>query len=158
MNLRMAIDAMDRYRAEAGSYRGFDAETGASIEPRLAWTERLAEAKAPLSMWITPGGGDVARVAGVSSSGNGFCLQRTGGGLTYGKASGGFGSVEAGRALRAAVAACSQTPWSASAVQVPPIATMCQGIDPSGGYLLCRMVQVVNVTTLRQTKPDGVLG
>jgi hypothetical protein len=158
LNLRLAIDAMDLYRAEFGSYRGFDAETGASIEPRLAWTERRTEAETPLWMWITPAADDVARVAGVSSSGNGFCLQRTADALTYGEASGGYGSFEGGQAMRAAVASCDQTPWSASAVQTPPIATMCDGIDPSGGYVICRMVQVLNVTTLRQTKPDGVLG
>jgi hypothetical protein len=45
--------------------------------------------------------------------------------------------------------------WSASAVQMPPFETMCDGLDPVGGYLICRMVQVNNQETLGRLKPIG---
>lgn len=158
MNLGMAMDAMDRYRAEAGGYRGFDAEAATVIEPRLAWTDRPGGAATPLWMWVVTARRDEARVAGLSMSGNAFCLQRTPEGLTTGMASGGLGAVTAIRALQLAVSACGERSWTSSAIQVPQVETMCNGLDRSGGYLICRMVQVLSVDILRQTKPEGVVG
>ena len=156
MNLRLAIDAMDRYRAESGTYRGFDAEVAATIEPRLAWTERASDATEPLWMWIATAHNDVARVVGVSRGGSAICIERTPEGLTYGSASGRFGSAPTSRLLKRALGACGATPWSSSVLQAPPFESMCVDLDPSGGYLICRMVQALNVATLSQTKPDGV--
>ena len=31
--------------------------------------------------------------------------------------------------------------------------TLCDGVDRSHGYVLCRMVQILIVNTMRQTKP-----
>jgi hypothetical protein len=42
--------------------------------------------------------------------------------------------------LRSAVSMCGTTRWSAAAVQAPPFETMCDGLDASGGYVICRMV------------------
>jgi hypothetical protein len=156
MNLELAIEAMDRYQVETGSYRGFDAEAGAALEPRLAWTDRRAIAAPPLWMWIVDSKDDIARVAGVSNSGHAFCLQRTETGLTLGSAMGTYGYMEGEQAVGAAIAACGQTAWSPARIQAPPWRTMCNGLDPQGGYLICRMVQTLNASTLRQTKPDGV--
>jgi hypothetical protein len=157
MNLRLAIQAMDRYRAEVGTYRGFDTEAATTIEPRLAWTGRASHATEPLWMWIATTHTRVARVVGVSPGGSAICIERTSEGLTYGSASGRFGSGATNRLLHRALRACGAMPWSSSVLQVPPfIATMCDGLDRSGGYLICRMVQSLNVTTLSRTKPDGV--
>jgi hypothetical protein len=52
------------------------------------------------------------------------------------------------------LAACGSTPWSSAAVRPFPIATMCDGLDPESGYLICRMVQVVMLQTLQRTGPD----
>jgi hypothetical protein len=30
---------------------------------------------------------------------------------------------------------------------------MCDGVDPSDGYLICRMVQALIVGTMQQTRP-----
>jgi hypothetical protein len=49
--------------------------------------------------------------------------------------------------------ACGSTPWSDTAVRMPDTASMCDGVDPSGGYLICRMVQVLITDTMRRTKP-----
>ena len=154
LDLRLAIGAMDRFRAETGSYRGFDAEAGARYEPRLGWADRRDDATTPFWMWVVTATTDEARVAGLSSGGDAFCLQRTGGGLTLGSANGEFGSVLPAEALSLAIADCGATPWTASAVRVPDFMRMCNGLDRAGGYLICRMVQVLNVTELRKTKPD----
>jgi hypothetical protein len=151
MNLRTAMEAMDRYRSETGSYEGFDEAAGVELEPTLAWTTRST--MTPLRVWIVDAGTDVARVAGVSDSGNAFCLQRTSDGLTYGTARGEFGGSEQEAALRAAISACDRAPWTDAALQAPPWRTMCTGLDRAGGYLICRMVQALNATTLRHAKP-----
>ena len=153
MNLRMAVDAMDRYRSETGSYRGFDEDAGVELQPELAWTTTRRAAMTPLRVWIVDARSEVARVASVSDSGNAFCLQRTAAGLTYGTAMGTFGATEQAPALRSAIAACGQRPWSEASLQAPPWRTMCEGLDRDGGYLICRMVQVLNASQLRQTEP-----
>ena len=145
MNLRLAIDAMDRYRAQAGTYRGFDAEAATTIEPRLAWTEHASDATEPLWMWIATAQDDVARVVGVSRGGSAICIERTPEGLTYGSVSGRFGSGATRRLLNKALGACGTMPWSPSVLQAPPFESMCVDLDPSGGYLICRMVQALNV-------------
>lgn len=48
MNLLMAIEAMDEYRAASGSYRGFDAKIGSQVQPKLAWTDEPDVAITPL--------------------------------------------------------------------------------------------------------------
>jgi hypothetical protein len=58
---------------------------------------------------------------------------------------------------REAKGACSPTPWSSAVLQAPPFDTMCDGLDRLGGYLICRMVQVLSVDILNQTKPEGVV-
>jgi hypothetical protein len=154
-NLLLAIEAMDRYRADLGTYRGFDAAAAGVMEPRLAWTERASVATEPLWMWIATARTDVARVAGLSGSGTAFCIQRSAGGLTYGE-SHATGAMK--DRLHAAVQTCGTTPWSPTVLRTPPFETMCDGLDPTGGYLICRMVQVLSVDILRQTKPEGVVG
>lgn len=82
-------------------------------------------------------------MAAASESGNAFCVERTPRGLSYDMAEGNLSQTPTIALLRAAVSACATT-WSASVVQAPPFETMCDGLDPVGGYLICRMVQVQN--------------
>jgi hypothetical protein len=57
--------------------------------------------------------------------------------------------------LRATVSACATTSWSTAAVRTPPFETMCDGLDPVGGYLICRTVQVQNQETLAAPSPPA---
>lgn len=92
----------------------------------------------------------VARVAAFSASGNAFCLQRTPAGLTYG-AGEGSGTTQP-RTVGDAIAGCADKTWSAAAVRMFPVATMCDGADRTS-YLVCRMVQALVTSILRDAKP-----
>ena len=45
--------------------------------------------------------------------------------------------------------ACGSTPWSAAAVRRFPVATMCDGLERSGGYLICRASQAFMTTSMQ---------
>jgi hypothetical protein len=63
-------------------------------------------------------------------------------------------SRDGGRAtIDRAIERCGSIPWSQAAVRMPDVARMCDGQDPSDGYLICRMVQVLIVGIMQQTKP-----
>ena len=51
------------------------------------------------------------------------------------------------------VESCGSIPWSQEAVSMPDVAHLCDGLGPADGYVLCRMVQVLVVSTMEQTKP-----
>jgi hypothetical protein len=91
-----------------------------------------------------------ARVAAISGSGTAFCLQRTDSGLAYGSGPR-AGTPDLAGGLQGAVSECGSTPWTAAAVRPFPIATMCDGLDASGGYLICRMVQALMTKTMNHT-------
>jgi len=155
LDLRQAMAASDAYAVRNGSYRGFDAAAGLRMDPTLAWSDgHVASTRSgtvpALTMSIERASGDTARIAARSDGGAVFCMQRTGdGSLRYGRAAGeGDPSL-----FERAIARCGSTPWSASAVRMPDTARMCDGVDRSGGYLICRMVQVLITDTMRRTKP-----
>ena len=151
LDLRRAIADMDAYAARTGTYRGFDARAGELADPALAWSDGAAAASA-LTVAIAAATGRTARVAAQSDSGGAFCVERLPGGeLRYGGAAGdGTGGTTT---LDRAIARCGSTPWSAAAVRRLDPSTMCDGLDPHGGYLICRMVQVLIAQTMARTKP-----
>jgi hypothetical protein len=156
LDLRQAIAAMDSYATAHGGYRGFDAVAGRRADPSLAWIDghRAADGSGhvpALTMSIESASANSARVAALSFNGDAFCLQRTTGGvLTYGRSmAAGGGAATIGRAIES----CGSIPWSREAVSMPDVTHLCDGLGPADGYVLCRMVQVLVVSTMKQTKP-----
>lgn len=157
LDLRLAIATMDGFAATNGTYLGFDAKAGRLADPSLAWTDgHLASDGSgtvpALTMSIEDTTGRTARVAAMSASGAVFCMERRGdGSIRYGSAR---RTGEGSSAVFAqAIARCGSTPWSGAAVRMLDPSTLCDGVDRSHGYVLCRMVQILIVNTMRQTKP-----
>ncbi|MGH2595650.1 MAG: hypothetical protein ACRDH7_06780 [Actinomycetota bacterium] len=153
LDLRRAMVAMDAYRASHGTYRGFDAASGTTADPSLEWidgppTQPFGGSDHTIVAIVTSTDAE-ARIVAVSGSGNGFCLQRTGGGhLSYGRGTR-FGASDPGvNVIEAAMAACGSTPWSAAAIRRFPFSTMCQDVEPDQ-YLICRVVQALITTTMK---------
>ena len=147
------MTAMDAYRAAHGSYRGFDAALGAAAEPSLEWIDGVPQppfANLGPVVAIVSAADTEARVVAVSASSNGFCLQRMGSDLSYGRGSR-FGAPHSDmNVIQQAMAACDSTTWSAAAVRRFPIATMCVGVEPDS-YLICRVVQALMMTTMQRS-------
>ena len=160
--LYRALDDMDGYRTDHGSYRGFDAEVAAASDPTLTWQSGVPAAAEDgagipeLTMGIVTASETTARVAAVSESGNAFCIQREAGAIAYGVGRG-RNDVTAAEALDAALAACGATPWTSQALRPFPVATLCAGMEEDLGYPVCRMVQVVLTENLRRTGPEPVV-
>ena len=70
--------------------------------------------------------------------------------ILYGSASG----EETPSTFERALIDCGSTAWSDAAVPIVDRSTMCDGVDRSSGYLICRMVQVLITDTMRHTKLD----
>jgi hypothetical protein len=156
-DLRQAMSAMDAYAAAHGSYQGFTADKGAEHDHSLAWAD-LAELRADpqvphLTMIVTTAGSR-ARIGAESLSGAAFCIGRDSPDavLTYGTEPGHEGKYVR-RPLERALAACGRSPWTAQLEKAMPIGTLCDGMDESSGYVICRMVQVLAVGIMSTTKP-----
>ena len=160
--LHRALDDMEGYRAEQGSYRGFDAEVAAASDPALTWQSGVPAAaddgaRIPeLTMGIVTASETTARVVAVSPTGNAFCIQRESGAIAFGVGPG-RNNVTSAEALDAALAACGSTPWTSQALRPFPVATLCTGMEEDLGYPICRMVQVVMTQTLERTGPEPAL-
>ena len=155
LDLRRAMRVMDAYRAAHGTYRGFDVSKGAAADPSIHWihgspTQGGTGSPIP-EVAIVSATDTEARLAAVSESTNGYCLQRSGGELSYGRASRFGGSDPDPDVIAQAIAGCGSTPWSAAAVRRFPVATMCDGLELSGGYLLCRASQALMTTAMQRT-------
>jgi hypothetical protein len=80
-----------------------------------------------------------------------LCVERSAGDLSYGSGVTPRSAPPSGvTALHRAVAACGSTPWPSDAVRRFPIDGMCDGLDPTGGYLFCRVLQALMTTTMRE--------
>lgn len=149
MNLDMAMKTMDAWHHEQGTYWGFDAKGAADLQPSLDWTNGAQTSLEPgVVAVVSPapneadGYEDVATVAVNSASGSSFCVQRTRAGpITYGK----------GTSMRGAIADCDSAPWSDSLMQRPALPTC---VPRTGGFLICRMVQVLMWNILKTSKHD----
>ncbi|MGZ4147414.1 MAG: hypothetical protein ACXVPL_06880, partial [Actinomycetota bacterium] len=151
MNLRMGLAAMDDYRAENGTYRGFDVQTATDLQPALRWVDRSDHTPGTFGVQVMTASAETARLVSISNSGNAYCIERSGRGVTYGKAAG--DGTRPDRALIAdAIAGCGSMPWTSSALTPPPWRTMCDGLDDSS-YLICRTVQVIEKQTLQNPVP-----
>lgn len=154
LDLRQAMAVIDGFAATNGTYEGFDATTARMLDPSLAWSDghlasRTSGTVPALTMSIEEATARSARIAALSDSGTVFCIERIEAGpIRYGSAAG-----EAVSAFQLAVAHCGSTTWSDAAVGMPDTASMCDGVDRSSGYLICRMVQALITDTMRRTKP-----
>jgi hypothetical protein len=146
MNLDLATRAIDSYRIERGSFAGFDAAAAAAREPELRWLDGRNADAPELAIQVVASGPNAVRVATISASGSVYCLRRSTDGTTYGSATRRAGRPT-GALLRAALASCGSTPWTAAVLRPPPVASMCDEVDDSS-YLICRMVQVLESETL----------
>ena len=156
--LRQALADMDGFRADHGTYRGFDVVAARSVDPALTWQAGLPTRSAgptipELTMGIVDASTTAARVVAVSPSGTAFCIQRDAGGIAYGSSPRISLYTAVPSSLRQAVAACGSTRWTDAAVRPFPVRTMCDDVDRESGYLICRMVQVIMTQTMERTGP-----
>jgi hypothetical protein len=142
LNLDEALGAMQAYHAEHGTYAGFDAATGESAAPALAWSDDATGRD--LVVRVTAATKDRAQVVAASASGAAFCLQATGRTLTY-------GSVDHGDPTQAQVL-CASTPWTSAATRMFNVDTLCDAEDDQT-ILICRAVQMNIRDTLATREP-----
>jgi hypothetical protein len=128
MNLIEAIDAMEAYRTEQRTFRGFDAAVGETLAPELGWTD--APTGEQLVVRIAHTTTATGQVVALSGSGSAFCAETTRAGVTYGEA----------RRMALARAACGSETLDAAAIRMIDIDTFCDDAD-DGTILLCRSVQ-----------------
>lgn len=128
MNLTQAISAMESYRAEQGTFRGFDAAAGETLTPELAWSD--SPTGDMLVVRIARTTATTGQVVALSGSGRAFCAETTHAGVTYGVA----------RRVALARAACGSEPLDAAALRMIDIDSFCDNADDTA-ILLCRMVQ-----------------
>lgn len=161
MDLRMAVVTLDSYAAAYGNYVGFDAARATAIDPSLVWRDGTDPSGAwavfpSLTMAIVPDSSARVRIVAVSEGGEAFCMQRTPRAIRFGS-SGQPGEANRSQSalVNLAIANCDAKPWRASAVRVTDTSNMCEGLDPFGGYVTCRMVQALVAKTLLEIKPPG---
>lgn len=128
MNLTEAIAAMESYRAEQGTFRGFDATAAETLAPELAWSD--SPTGETLVVRIARTTATTGQVVVLSGSGSAFCAETTLAGVTYGVA----------RGVALARDACESEPLDAAALRMIEIDTFCDNADDTA-ILLCRMVQ-----------------
>lgn len=133
MNLGAAIDAMQAYRADHGTFAGFDARAGERAAPELDWHDGASQDQLVVGIIATDEA--VARVEASSGSGSVFCMQsvagRQRGNVTYGSAP----HDDVDRAL----GSCGSTAWTPAAVRMFDVAAMCWGADDQV-IVVCRAV------------------
>lgn len=140
-NLSLAIAAMEEYRADHDTYRGFDAAAGESTVPELAWSDGPTGEE--LVVRITEASNTGAQVVARSGSRTVFCAQTSSAGSTYGEAEGGRVGL--------ARAACGSTPLTADALRMFDVEGLCVGVDEA--IVLCRSVQRLIRETLATPAP-----
>jgi hypothetical protein len=135
MDLGVAIEAMQTYRVEHGTFNGFTAQAGERAAPELDWRDGASEDQ--LVVGIVAADGNRAQVLASSPSGNAFCLQAAtgpaGASVTYGSA----GHDDVDRAM----GRCGSTAWTPAAVRMFDVAAMCSRVD-NQVIIICRAVQL----------------
>jgi hypothetical protein len=147
LNLGIAIEAMEAYRAEHGSFMGFDGAAGERAASELEWVDGAS--KDPLVVGIVAADEASARVVASSGSGSAFCMQAvtgpTGASVTYGSA----GHVDVDRAIRR----CGSTAWTPAATRMFDVDAMCSGAGDQV-IIICRAVQRL-IRTVLASPTDG---
>jgi hypothetical protein len=128
MNLSTAISAMEAYRDEQGTFRGFDASAAEMLAPELAWSD--SPTGDMLVVRIARTTATTGQVVALSGSGSAFCAETTPAGVTYGVA----------RRIAPARAACGSESLDAASLRMIDIDTLCDHAE-DGAILLCRSVQ-----------------
>ncbi len=128
MNLIQAIDAMKSYRAERGTFRGFDAAAGERLAPELRWSDSATGDT--LLVRIARTTAATGQVVALSGSGSAFCAETSSAGVTYGVAE----SVALARAV------CGSEQLDTAALRMIDIDTFCDDADDTA-IVLCRHVQ-----------------
>jgi hypothetical protein len=146
-NLDEAMRAMRSYRAEHGTFEGFDASVGESLVPSLAWSDDPSGEN--LVVRVTTATGERAQLLAASASGSTFCLRAKGSTLTYGVAEHGGASE--------AIAACGSMPWTSAALKMFDVEAMCDGMDDQV-ILVCRAVQRLIRRVLVTSHPSRPVG
>jgi hypothetical protein len=140
-NLFEAVAAMEKYRAENGTFRGFDAAAGENAVPEVAWSDGPTSEE--LVVRITEASSTTAQVVAHSGSHSVFCAQTSAAGATYG---------EAGRMhVALARAACDSTPLTSDALRMLDVDGLCVGVEDA--IVLCRSVQRLLRETLATPAP-----
>lgn len=146
MNLDMAITTAGRYRQENGTWKGFDANTAATLQDQLAWVDlgnpQGGSSTATLKAEIVGGSSGAATIVTRSGSGTWFCIRRTvDSGVTWGD----------GKSVGEAIAGCGSKPWTPR--EIRPMPQLDCPADEDSGYLICRMVQVLAVNIMKSSNP-----
>ncbi len=159
MDLREAVDAAFAYRSRTGTFRGFDARTGARSDPALAWMDGpLAAGTRPapaLTMAVASTTGSAAHITALSGSGRVFCIRATADDrVTWGEGgvAGVVGTAQVRSAEREALAHCGETLWTAAAVATTPLGGSC-AVASDSDYVMCRAVEAEIVRILATAKP-----
>ena len=136
MNLGSAIEAMQTYRAEHGTFSGFDAQAGEQAVPELDWADGASEDQ--LVVGVVAVDRNRAQILSSSPSGKAFCVQAVpspaGETVTYGSA----GHDDLDRAM----GRCGSTAWTPAAIRMFDVDAMCAGADDQV-IVICRAVQMV---------------
>jgi hypothetical protein len=141
MNLGIAIDAMQSYRAEHGTFVGFNAAAGERAASELDWLDGASGDQ--LVVGIVAADAGKARLVTSSDSGRAFCMQVISG---AGRASVTYGSAGHDDVDRA-IGRCGSTAWTPAAVRMFDVDAMCSGADDQV-IIMCRSVQRLVRTTL----------
>jgi hypothetical protein len=138
------------FRAEHGTYTGFDADTSTGVRwLRGSYWDHVETGFTPNGrIEIVRAGDSSVQLLTLSQSGRAICAMAGSGDApaTWGQSSV-PGSLES--RLRTAVAACGHRPLDGSAFRTFPIEDLCPGVDDSS-LMVCRAVQKLLRTSLAE--------
>jgi hypothetical protein len=142
--------ALDAYRAEHGTYLGFDGGTSWGVRwLRGSYWDHLETGVTPNGrIEIVHAGDSSVRLLTLSQSGRALCaMSRTGDAPATWGGSSVPGSLES--RLQAAMAACGDRPLDAASFRTFPVEELCPGVDDSS-LMVCRAVQKLLRTSLAE--------
>jgi hypothetical protein len=145
MNLLVAIDALDTYRGDHGSFAGFEPATGERLAPSVDWSNSVGGW--PLDVAVVDVSAVDARVVVGSTTGAVYCARTDGRVATYGSATSERGKVLDAAVVRRAVAACDSTPLTEDAARTLDMGQECAVADEQA-LVVCRSVQRLVERTL----------
>ncbi len=139
MNLLLAVDALERYRAEQVSFAGFDADAGERLAQEMTWTDRARVAR-PLRVSVEDTSRSDATVVIRSATGSVFCARTDGSSATYGSAAPRGRGFRDPTVVTRAIAACDARPLTPDVAATVDLDAVCALVDEQS-LMLCRAVQ-----------------